>query len=788
MLVLSSFVFFFFPDIYLNSTHTASGERTRVFHARLLTQRRHHLANSVPPNNYAKFVVTSAQKKMAREQFLACMAYNIPYSKYDLNRSSSMDDRKKRRAYFKKAFQVKKNNTNLCPLVINNREQFLSIYEMKDLKLIERVLSISSFEFRMKQLDFCVCTSCKNYYLIQRDSYHKTAVVRTTCSECSKENLTEEYFLSKNLQPVYYNDDGIAVYDTPCELNDLTIPEKLLIQRVMPYVPILHLSKGNLGMRGHCVPFEKEIDEVCTTLPNVKCEIITYIRTHGTHQTPGGMSVLKIRREKVLQALRFLKQHSVVYADVSVSLEAADTIPQNGNCTSMSGYTEILDYDEGHVVNVKDTSVSDCHKEDADGNNTVSYMGVNNNYPNIADSVDNEKTISALRSSSIASGNTQNIYQFPAVQKTAVSDYNESQILVNAFPWLFPGGIADFWESCRGEPDDARKYACHLLKLYTGCHEKDKFFAFFLLNKIQKRENSSSGGFFLKSFLGVHPPTLEDLQQQIADGDTSFISKLQYFSQKIRGSDGYWRMKKYELKTWIDYHIMEGHGPPTLFMTFSCAENWWIDLQRLLSKRVSQYDETLGKKIKNGDYAARFKAARDHPLLVIEFFQKRVQLWFETIGKDVFKIKYWWGRYEFAPGRGQIHLHTLCIAENLDVMQDVFKLKGKLKEQSKVLAKYARDVFEMTAEHPGATVDANGKLFSDSFKNVSPPEGPKSRRQCDCSLAERYTECRSLKDDAINLTNSVQLHKCNDGCLRTYGRCVLCYHYMCCMKSFLCAD
>ena len=62
----------------------------------------------------------------------------------------------------------------------------------------------------------------------------------------------------------------------------------------------------------------------------------------------------------------------------------------------------------------------------------------------------------------------------------------------------------------------------------------------------------------------------------------SFVNKLQYWSGYLKGSDGYWRQKIYELNEWIFYHLEQLHGPPTLFNTLSCAEYWWPDLQRLL--------------------------------------------------------------------------------------------------------------------------------------------------------------------------------------------------------------
>eukprot|EP00985_Skeletonema_marinoi_P009109 scaffold4204_cov178-Skeletonema_marinoi.AAC.1 len=127
------------------------------------------------------------------------------------------------------------------------------------------------------------------------------------------------------------------------------------------------------------------------------------------------------------------------------------------------------------------------------------------------------------------------------------------QVFVNAYPWLFPGGIGDVYDPRRGK----------------------------------RHTNNSQGNFFYKdkNFLGAYggnPPTVEDLQQQLREGNMSYINKLRYLAKGIRGSDSFWRGKTEELEAWIDFHISRGNGPPTHFVTLSCAENWWPDLRRLL--------------------------------------------------------------------------------------------------------------------------------------------------------------------------------------------------------------
>jgi hypothetical protein len=57
-------------------------------------------------------------------------------------------------------------------------------------------------------------------------------------------------------------------------------------------------------------------------------------------------------------------------------------------------------------------------------------------------------------------------------------------------------------------------------------------------------------------------------------------------------------------------------------------------------------------------------AARKYPLFVNDFFMKRVTLFMKTVMKNALQIKHYWGRVEFAPGRGAIHLHVVAIGKD----------------------------------------------------------------------------------------------------------------------------
>jgi hypothetical protein len=76
--------------------------------------------------------------------------------------------------------------------------------------------------------------------------------------------------------------------------------------------------------------------------------------------------------------------------------------------------------------------------------------------------------------------------------------------------------------------------------------------------------------------------------------------------------------------------------------------------------------------------------------VIQEYFQLRTEAWLETVGKDVFGIKHYWVRYEFAPGRGQIHAHLLAIPEDQSIYElcynDTKEPNGKAKRAGRISA------------------------------------------------------------------------------------------------------
>ncbi len=196
------------------------------------------------------------------------------------------------------------------------------------------------------------------------------------------------------------------------------------------------------------------------------------------------------------------------------------------------------------------------------------------------------------------------------------SEYDITKnIFVNSYPWLFPGGIGDMYDLTHGKVL-IQEWGKHLLWYYDGHFLEDPLFGLFLYNTIQRHSSNNEGNFFLTSdqFIGRNPPTVQELQRQLQLKDTCYINMMRYFSRNIKGSNNYWRSCTDDLEQRINHHVGRGHGPPTFFITLSCAKNWWPDLWCLLYELESIHGNyQKSQAIKEGSRKEMSNAARKYP-------------------------------------------------------------------------------------------------------------------------------------------------------------------------------
>jgi hypothetical protein len=114
------------------------------------------------------------------------------------------------------------------------------------------------------------------------------------------------------------------------------------------------------------------------------------------------------------------------------------------------------------------------------------------------------------------------------------------------------------------------------------------------------------------------------------EGDTSWIDRICYYSKLVVSSAGYWRYKKAELYSWIQHHVDAGHGPPT----FSWLFLRWIQMARH-QKTLTDRFQCANLSVPDIEKTSFVRFINDYTIIIQEYFQERLQLWLNTVGRNV---------------------------------------------------------------------------------------------------------------------------------------------------------
>ncbi len=119
-----------------------------------------------------------------------------------------------------------------------------------------------------------------------------------------------------------------------------------------------------------------------------------------------------------------------------------------------------------------------------------------------------------------------------------------------------------------------------------------------------------------------------------------------------------------------------------------------------------------------------------------------------TVVKTAFGVEHYWGRVEFAPGRGAIHIHIVAIAKDMAYLQDFYHAKTT-EDKAAAVNKYAREHLDMTA-------DVN--INDDKEKKPEYQNSP---------LGKRYCKSPDQEEDVRQLAEDCMCHQCNKYCLQS---------------------
>lgn len=608
------------------------------------------------------------------------------------------------------------------------------------------------FEDEMENLKHSHCLVCRRVTL----TVAMAGKGKGVCVQCDNAGRKEDYYLKRNALPIWYDDDGKPQFHLPKVLSDLTLGEKMLISRVSPLVALHHLKNGTFGLQGHCCAFPQDIDGFVNELPR-KPDDVNVLRVLRAVQQEIGSSQAEtkpflIRRKAILDALKFLIAKNSEYKQYCTIDESQLDWMEGDEDELPTVIQEVQDFYTAQDTTLKDDAGPNMEQSlrfRMESENIGAY-GVLSPDEKMELQKDDEVINATLQSVLKEKKISEPIF-WPKPSEKPVNEFKfDGKLFVQAFPWLFPGGCGDVTDY----PHRQLGGWGNMLLLYEdGRFAKDDIFCFYAMNYLVRHRNASSGHFFVKNFYNGGPVSLGELQEKILQGDTAWVNNITYWTSNVKGSSAFWHKHRAQLYSWMQYHVEMGHGAPTFFMTLSCAEYFWPDIVRLLKERL----ELAGQDPSVVDGKNFVQLCNDYSIVIQEYFQKRVITWLETVGKEVFGIKHYWLRYEFAPNRGQIHAHLLAISSDnpllYEAAHNAYKTENGDMKRAQVLATWAENRFGLTA------------TVSDDFDSIEIGKNDIDH-PCRIRFKDIMNDDRMKANDAERLKKAVMMHDCSQFCMK----------------------
>ena len=141
--------------------------------------------------------------------------------------------------------------------------------------------------------------------------------------------------LNKGKMPLHALANGKWIGAVPKELSDLSFAEQLLVSRVRHNRCIVRVSSGMHKMRANAITFENPTPKVYDMLPppiEDLDEVLAFIYTGPCKPTKADFerTPLLVRKNKVRDALEWLKLNHSDYYDLEISYRNLDEYPEDG--------------------------------------------------------------------------------------------------------------------------------------------------------------------------------------------------------------------------------------------------------------------------------------------------------------------------------------------------------------------------------------------------------------------------------------------------------------------------
>ena len=583
----------------------------------------------------------------------------------------------------------------------------LNMLSMIPFSSADNALNVNKFLTDIEAGPYYICKSCnrmlyrKSVRKFQRNTYSIDIFTdvpsfdneQYICNTCHSKLIKGKI----PCQAVY---NKLQMDQAPPELEELRKLESILVAQRLVSQKIVVLLKGQQKkVKGAICNVPVNCETVCKSLPRPSEQSgVILLKLKRKLKYSGHQYCEAVRPESLRRALEFLKEKNHLYQNVEIGMENTGEHPLHINKIKDSVKSIFEDLSDSKE---KTTSSLRYERNSVSGDGAVLTEKACDEEEEIDDPQNqywvsvNETCLESyvpdypveVSSSSVSSSETNDnnllVTQLagnevcciaPGEGKHPVHFMQDKYCEELAFRVLFPMGRFGYQVERRVKLSPTKYFNARLLN-YTGKFAANPEYLFFAQYITEQKKVQDSINIALKKVSG-HRLTASQVRNMSNDtmNHLIFSDQAYYFMKNIPGSPAYWKTLLFDVLAMI-----KRLGPPTWWMTFSCADLRWNEIYKILSKLGGR--EMSDAEIANMTYNEKCKMLNSNPVIVAKHFQYRLECLFKDVflgcGDPVGKILYDAIRIEFQ-FRGSPHAHCfiwikdcpILNEENLGILSD----------------------------------------------------------------------------------------------------------------------
>ncbi|RGB26573.1 hypothetical protein C1646_599356, partial [Rhizophagus diaphanus] len=119
--------------------------------------------------------------------------------------------------------------------------------------------------------------------------------------------------------------------EVPDELQNLTEIEEMLIVRVFPMMLVYRLRGGQHEYRENVINFPQNVQELARKLSRHPSSLDVLVIHHHFASNLEAFRDFRVRHNKVIRVLNWLKENNRYYADIIIDYEVLQSLPIDGS-------------------------------------------------------------------------------------------------------------------------------------------------------------------------------------------------------------------------------------------------------------------------------------------------------------------------------------------------------------------------------------------------------------------------------------------------------------------------